>query len=72
MKKEIKEFKKIVIPKSKWISFKLDSQEPIDIHKLTREFYEKFIPSSKFKIRPLPELEYYTDNMTELLFPIED
>ena len=70
--KEIKEFKKIVIPKSKWISFKLDSQEPIDIHKLTREFYEKFIPSSKFKIRPLPELEYYTDNMTELLFPIED
>lgn len=71
-KKKIEEFQKIVIPKSKWLVFKIHSQEAKDIQDVSKEFYEKFIPSSKFKLKPLPELEYYHDNITEFLVPIED
>lgn len=68
--KEVAEFDKMVIPKSKWLNFKIDSQEADDIQKVSIEFYEKFIPSSKFTFKPLPELEYYHDNITEFLIPI--
>lgn len=71
-KKKIEEFEKIIIPKSKWLIFKINDQECEDIQKVSREFYEKFLPSSKFNLRPLPELEYYHDNITEFLIPIED
>lgn len=72
--KEIKrkEFKKIVIPKSKWILFKINSQETKDIQNTTQRFYKEFIPSTKYKFRDLPELEYYHDNIVEFLIPIED
>lgn len=70
--KEVEDFEKILIPKSKWLKFVIKSQEPLDIQKVSRAFYEKFITSSKFKLRPLPELEYYYDNITEFLIPIED
>jgi len=68
----VEDFEKILIPKSKWLKFVIKSQEPLDIQKVSRAFYEKFITSSKFKLRPLPELEYYYDNITEFLIPIED
>lgn len=68
--KEVAEFEKMVIPKSKWLKFKIDSQEADDIQKVSIEFYEKFIPSSKFTFKPLPELEYYHDDITEFLIPI--
>lgn len=71
-KKEIKEFKKIIIPKSKWLIFKINSQKACDIQRKTREFYENFVPSSKFNLREIPELEYYHDDITEFLVPIED
>lgn len=71
-KKEIKEFKKIVIPKSKWLKFRINNQDYKDIQRVSIEFYEKFIPSSKFKLKPFPELEYYHDNITEFLIAIED
>lgn len=71
-KKEIKEFEKIIIPKAKWLKFIINNQEAPDIQKVSREFYEKFLPSSKFKLSPLPELEYYHDNITEFLIAIED
>lgn len=70
--KEIKEFEKIVIPKSRWLKFVINSQEAKDIQKVSREFYEKFLPSSKFNLSPLPELEYYHDDITEFLVAIED
>lgn len=69
--KEIKEFEKIVIPKSRWLKFVINSQEAKDIQKVSREFYEKFLPSSKFNLSPLPELEYYHDDITEFLIAIE-
>ncbi len=70
--KEIEELKKIVIPKSKWLKFVINNQEAKDIQKVSRDFYEKFLPSSKFNLRPLPELEYYHDDITEFLIAIED
>ncbi len=71
-KNKIDEFEEVVIPKSKWLVFKINNQLASDIQKASREFYEKFIPSSKFQLRELPELEYYHDNITEFLVAIED
>ncbi len=59
------------IPKSKWISIRINSQEAIDIQKQIRKFYAKFIPSCEYKIKELPELEYYHDDITDFLVPIE-
>lgn len=70
-KKEIEEFKKIVIPKSKWLKFKINNQDYRDIQKVSEEFYEQFVPSSKFKLKSFPELEYYHDGITEFLIAIE-
>lgn len=69
--KNRKEFEKYSIPKSKWISIRINSQEAKDIQKMIKRFYAKFIPSSKYKIRELPELEYYHDDITDFLVPIE-
>ncbi len=69
--KEIKEFEKIVIPKSKWLMFRINSQEAKDIQDKSKEFYEKFLPSCKFNLRPIPELEYYHDDITDFLIPIQ-
>lgn len=69
--KEISEFKKIILPKSKWLRFKIDNQEPKDIQKVSTEFYKNFIPSTKFNLKSIPELEWYHDNITEFLVAIE-
>lgn len=71
-KKEIPEFKKYTIPKSKWISLSIHSFEPKIIQEMSQKFYLSFLPSSQYNIRPLPELEYYHDDITEFLVPIED
>ena len=64
-------FKEYKIPESKWISIRISSQEAKDIQKMIRKFYAKFIPSSIYKIKELPELEYYHDDITDFLVPIE-
>ena len=63
---------KIVIPKSKWIQIRINSQEPEDIQRVSENFYDYFIPSTKYNFRELPELEYYHDDITDFLIPIED
>ena len=70
--KKIEEFEKYVIPKSKWLLFRIDSQKSEDIHKLSSKFYVDFVPSTKYNYRDLPELEYYHDGLTDFLVPIED
>lgn len=66
------EFKKVVIPASKWIVFRINSQETEDIQNTTRRFYKEFLPSSKYRLREIPELEYYHDDIVEFMIPIED
>lgn len=68
--KEIPEFEKIVIPASKWLVFHT-TRESSDIQKLSNQFYLEFIPSSKYNLRDLPELEYYHDGICEFLVPID-
>lgn len=70
--KEITEFEKIIFPKSKWLKFKINNQEPKDIQKVSTEFYQNFVPSSKYNLKPIPELEWYHDGITEFLIAIED
>lgn len=65
-------FTPIIIPKSKWLKFKINSTIGNDIQNVVKIFYEKFLPSTKYKIKPIPELEYYHENTAELLIPIED
>ena len=66
------EISKVLIPAGKWIVFKIDSQNSKEIQKMTDDFYEKWIKSIDYKVKELPELEYYHDNVTEFFIPIED
>jgi len=70
--KNIEGFDCIIIPKSRWIQLRVNSQEPEDIQENSRVFYEEFLPNSKYNFRDLPELEYYHDDVTDFLIPIED
>lgn len=69
--KEINKFKKIEIPKSKWLIFHIPNTKAKEIQNMSKKFYCKFLPSSKYNLRDLPELEYYHDNTTDFLVAIE-
>lgn len=66
----IMNFHKIIIPKSKWLKFIIKSQTATDIQAMSQCFYKKFLPSCKYNLRDIPELEYYHDDITEFLIPI--
>ncbi len=70
--KEIKGLEKKIIPKSKWILIKINSQEAEDIQRVSKMFYYDFLPCCKYNLRSLPEIEHYHDSITEFLIPIED
>lgn len=67
----IPEFERIEIPRSTWLQFIINSQEAKDIQNMSDNFYEQFLPSSKYQLTDLPELEYYHDNITEFWVPIQ-
>lgn len=69
---KISEFDKYIIPKSKWIKFEIPSQKAEDIQEMSHRFYLEFLPSTKYNLRDIPELEYYHDDITEFWVPIED
>ena len=64
--------KKYIIPKSKWLLFHISNQTAKDIQAVTNRVYEQFIPSCKYNLRPIPELEHYHNDVTDFLIPIED
>ena len=68
--KEIEEFEHIIIPKSKWLRFRINSRDAKDIQELSHKFYEEFLPSVKYNLKELPELEYYHDDITDFLVAI--
>ena len=68
--KEIEEFEHIIIPKSKWLRFRINSSDAKDIQDLSHKFYEEFLPSVKYNLKELPELEYYHDDITDFLVAI--
>ena len=69
--KEIKEFEKITIPASKWLRFRINSQNEKDIQEISHKFYKEFLPSCKYNLKYLPELEYYHDDITDFLIAID-
>lgn len=69
--KEIEGFKKITFPKSKWLVFHIPSQKAKEIQKISYQFYYEFLPSAKYKLKRLPELEHYYNGITDFLIPIE-
>ncbi len=68
--KKIDELDKITIPKSKYLKFTINSENPKDIQEMSHKFYREFLPSCKYNLKPLPELEYYHDNITDFLVAI--
>lgn len=69
--KEIKEFEKVTIPKSRWLVFHIPSQIPKDIQKASQDFYLSFLPSCNYNLKQIPELEYYHDGVTDFLVAID-
>lgn len=68
--KEIPEFEHIVISESKWLKFRINSQLPEDIQEISHKFYKEFLPSVKYNLKEISELEYYHDGITDFLVAI--
>lgn len=68
--KEIPSFEKIVIPASKWLVFHT-FRKAKDIQQLSHQFYFEFLPSCRYNLKDLPELEYYHDGVCEFLVAID-
>ncbi len=68
--KVINEFEHIKIPESKWLRFRINSQNAKDIQEISHKFYREFLPSCKYNLKELPELEYYHDGITDFLVAI--
>lgn len=69
--KEVPGFEKFIIPKSKWLLFKIPTDKAKDIRRVSQQFYLEFLPSCKYSFRNLAELEYYHDGVCDFLVPIE-
>lgn len=67
---KIEGFECIKIPKSKWLRFRINNQNSQEIQKISHRFYEEFLPSVKYNLKELPELEYYHDDITDFLVAI--
>lgn len=70
--KKVPGLKKVVIPKSKWLVFHVPSDSAEEIQEVTNQFYIEFLPSCKYNLKNIPELEYYYDDKTDFMVPIED
>lgn len=69
--KPIPDFQKITVPASKWLVFRIPNQLAEDIHNVSQQFYHEFVPSCKYNLKNIPELEYYHDDITDFLVAIE-
>lgn len=68
--KKIPNSKEIIIPKSKWLKFRIHSQIASEIQEMSQKFYYEFLPSCKYNLKEIPELEHYHDDITDFLVPI--
>jgi len=64
------EFISYHIPAARWLKFHIPTQDAQAIQDTTNSFYEEFLPTCEYQLRPEPDLEYYHDGFTELLVPI--
>lgn len=68
--KKIMEFEEFLIPKSKYLVFRVSSDEAEDIQNMCAAVFDKFLPSTKYVFNELPELEHYHDNIVDYYVPI--
>ncbi len=64
------EFVTYQVPSTRWLKFTIDSQSASAIQAASTKFYESFLPTCEYQLRPEPDLEYYHDGITELWVPI--
>lgn len=64
------DFVRYHIPAMRWLKFRILSQEAVDIQKTSTQFYEEFLPTCPYRLRPEPDLEYYHDGITDFMIPI--
>ncbi len=64
------DFETISFPASKWLRFRIPSQNAKEIQEVSQKFYREFLPSCKYNLKELPELEYYHDEITDFLVAI--
>ncbi len=69
-RKEYPRMEMIKLPASKWLKFRIPNQKAADIQKTSLQFYQEFLPSCKYNLKELPELEYYHDGVTDFLVAI--
>lgn len=70
--KKIEEFEHIKIPTSKWLKFTINSQDTKEIQEASHRFYQEFLPSCKYNLKEIPELEYYHNEITDFLVAIDE
>lgn len=58
------------VPAARWLKICIPSQTARDIQEMSDRFYEKFLPTCCYRLRPDPELEHYHDGVTDFLIPI--
>ncbi len=58
------------IPPLRWLKFSINSQNATDIQNISELFYQKFLPTCPYQLRPEADLEYYHDDKTDFLIPI--
>lgn len=68
--KKIDEFERFIVPKSKYLVFRIDRVEAEDIQDMCSEVFNKFLPSTNYEFNDLPELEHYHDNVVDYYVPI--
>jgi len=66
-------FTRYELPESTWLIFRSPSFHAEDIQAVTAQFYSHFLPSGcPYTLRDLPDLEYYHDDVADILIPIDD
>lgn len=72
-KNKYPEMTEVKFPKSRWLKFRINSQEAQDIQEMSDRFYLKFLPTCEYSLKDLPELEYYhsDEEVTDFLIPIK-
>lgn len=70
-KEKHEDFIRVSFPESKWLIFRIHSNMARDIQNLIYKFHYNFLNKNNFKLRDLPELEYYDNGYTEFMIAIE-
>lgn len=58
------------LPSMRYLKFHIPNQNAKDIQAITSRFYDEFLFTCDYNLRPEPDLEYYHDGTTDFMVPI--